>query len=202
MDKLDAVGCRIIGSLIEKQLTTPDNYPLTLNALVAACNQKTNREPVTELGEDEVSRALDRLQQRSLAWRVLGGRSVRWDHNADKRWLLTPETKALIALLLLRGPQTSGELRSRSDRMFLFESIDDVESALRALSGRDEPLVASIPRRAGQKEDRWISLAGDIPPDDKPARASEAMEVRLARLEALVGRMEAELAELKLKLGE
>jgi len=202
MDKLEAVERRIIGSLMEKQLTTPDNYPLTINALLAACNQKTNREPVTELGEDEVARALDRLQQRSLAWRVLGGRSVRWDHNADKRWLLTPGAKAVMTLLLLRGPQTAGELRSRSDRMFHFTSIEEVESVLQSLSERDEPLVASMARRVGQKEQRWVTLLGDTLPDEPAVTATESLESRLVRVESAILRMEADLASLKEKLGE
>src|SRR3954451_8493528 len=118
--ELDPIELRILGSLMEKQLSTPEYYPLTLNALVAACNQKSNREPVMELGESEVQRALDRLQDEKLVWRVVGGRAVRFDHNLDTVWHLKRTEKALLTLLFLRGPQTTGELRGRSDRLQTF----------------------------------------------------------------------------------
>src|SRR6185503_19179095 len=107
---LDPVEIRVLGSLMEKQLATPEYYPLTVNALVAACNQKSNREPVMELGESEVQKALDRLQDEKLVWRVLGGRATRWEHNLDANLQLDHRAKALLTLLLLRGPQTAGEL--------------------------------------------------------------------------------------------
>src|SRR6185369_16902031 len=116
---------RVLGCLIEKQLSTPEYYPLTLNALLAACNQKSNREPVMELAEDDVQRALDRLQDEKLVWRVMGGRAVRFDHNLDKVWHLKPAEKGILTLLFLRGPQTSGELRGRSDRLHKFESVGE-----------------------------------------------------------------------------
>src|SRR5215210_3947865 len=128
---LDPVEVRILGSLMEKQLSTPEYYPLTLNALVAACNQKSNREPVLELSESEIERALNRLQDEKLAWRVLGGRAVRFDHNLDAVWHINRREKALLTLLFLRGPQTAGELRGRSDRLQTFESVPEVEELLR-----------------------------------------------------------------------
>src|SRR3954466_1928456 len=124
---LDPIEVRILGSLAEKQLTTPEYYPLTLNALVAACNQKSNREPVMELSESDVQRALDRLQDEKLMWKVMGGRAVRYDHNLDVQWQLDRRSKALLTLLFLRGPQTAGELRGRSERLHEFESIGEVE---------------------------------------------------------------------------
>src|SRR5881628_1944101 len=125
--ELDAIEIRILGSLAEKQMATPEYYPLTLNALVAACNQKSNREPVMELGESEIQRTLDRLQDEKLVWKVLGGRAVRWDHNVDTTWQLDRATKAIVTLLFLRGPQTAGELRGRSDRLHAFDSVAEVE---------------------------------------------------------------------------
>src|SRR5438874_6159297 len=148
--QLDAIEIRILGSLIEKQLATPEYYPLTLNALVAACNQKSSREPVMELSENDVQRALDRLQDEKLVWKVLGGRATRYDHNLDATWQLDRAAKAVLGLLFLRGAQTAGEIRTRSDRMHEFGAIDDVEATLQHLA----PLVQEIPRRPGQKEAR------------------------------------------------
>src|SRR5258705_11176769 len=117
---LDPVEVRILGALMEKQLTTPEYYPLTLNALVAAANQKSNREPVMDLTEQEIERALNRLQDEKLVWRVMGGRAVRFDHNVDTVWHLQRREKALMTLLFLPGPQTAGGLRGRSDRLPTF----------------------------------------------------------------------------------
>src|SRR5437899_3220290 len=157
--ELDAVEIRLLGSLAEKQMSTPEYYPLTLNALVAACNQKSNREPVMELSEEEVQRALDRLQDEKLVWKVLGGRAVRWEQNLDTNLQLDRGSKALITLLFLRGPQTPGELRGRSDRLHAFESIAEVEETL----GRLDPLARELPRRPGQKEARWYHTLGGAP---------------------------------------
>src|SRR5256885_1779072 len=153
--ELDPIEVRVLGCLMEKQLATPEYYPLTLNALIAACNQKSNREPVMEVGESEVQRALDRLQDEKLVWKVLGGRATRWDHNLDTTWHLDRPAKAVIALLFLRGPQTAGELRGRSDRLHSFEAIDDVEATLQRLGNGDAPIVRELPRRPGQKEARF-----------------------------------------------
>src|SRR5205814_4294589 len=131
---------RLLGALVEEQLATPEYYPLTLNALVAACNQKSSREPVMELAEGDVQRALDRLQDEKLVWKVLGGRATRYDHNLDATWQLDRAAKAVIGLLFLRGPQTAGELRARSDRMHEFASIDDGEATLQRLA----PLTQEI----------------------------------------------------------
>src|SRR5436189_4892959 len=184
--ELDAVEVRVLGALIEKQLATPEYYPLTLNALIAACNQKSSREPVMELGEADVQRALDRLQDEKLVWKVLGGRATRWDHNLDAAWQLDRAAKAVLGLLFLRGAQTPGELRSRSDRMHEFASIDDVEATLQRLA----PLVQELPRRPGQKEARWMhTLSGtaapadtESAPDDGRAHTGEPMSARVQRL--------------------
>jgi uncharacterized protein YceH (UPF0502 family) len=199
---LDAADARVLGALLEKEQTTPDLYPLTLNALVAACNQKTAREPVMELSEDAVRAALKRLFEDVLVWRAEGARATRWRQSVDRRWELEPATKAVITLLLLRGPQTPGELRSRSDRLHEFASVEAVEEALQKLGVPPEPLVRELPRAPGQKEARWAHLlsgepaqspAGEVPgaraiawEDDRPDLAARvaALEDRLAEVEA------------------
>ena len=211
MRLLDPTEIRVLGSLIEKQQTTPEYYPLTLNALVAACNQKSNRDPVMELAEADVDRALARLQDEKLVWRVLGGRATRWDHNLDSAWQLDRGAKSLVAVLFLRGPQTAGELRTRTERMAHFESIEEVESLLRVLSARAEPLVRELPRRPGQKENRWAHLLGGAVADETPAvesRSSESdaraepLSVRMERLEQRVAALSEDLERLKKTLGE
>jgi uncharacterized protein len=202
--ELDAVELRVLGSLMEKQLSTPEYYPLTVNALVAACNQKSNREPVMELGESDVQRALDRLQDEKLVWKVMGGRAVRYDHNLDSQWQLDRRSKALLTLLFLRGPQTAGELRGRSDRLHQFEAIAEVEETLQWMSTPPAPFARELSRRPGQKESRWAHLLGgaiaEAQPEAEPV--SEPMFARVARLEEQVAMLTNELRELKGKLGE
>lgn len=204
---LDPVEVRVLGSLMEKQLATPEYYPLTLNALAAAANQKSNREPVMELGENELQRALDRLQDEKMVWKVLGGRAVRYDHNLDAVWHLNRKEKALLTLLLLRGPQTAGELRGRSDRLQQFDSVADVEETLRDMAAHSEPLIRQLSRRPGQKEERWAHLAGgavieDAAPEAHSESRGEPLSARVQKLEEQVAALANELRELKAKLGE
>ena len=204
---LDPVEIRILGSLMEKQLSTPEYYPLTLNALAAACNQKSNREPVMELAESHLERALDRLQDEKLVWRVMGGRAVRFDHNLDALWHIQRREKALLTLLFLRGPQTAGEMRGRSDRLHTFDSVAEVEQLLRDMAAQSEPLVRQLPRRPGQKEERWTHLAGgavvEVVEETAPrAAAGEPLSARVQRLEEQVAALAGELRALKEKLGE
>ncbi|HEX6099287.1 MAG TPA: YceH family protein [Thermoanaerobaculia bacterium] len=205
---LDPVEVRVLGSLMEKQLATPEYYPLTLNALVAAANQKSNREPVMELGDEEIQRALDRLQDEKLVWKVLGGRAVRYDHNLDPVWHLNRKEKALLTLLFLRGPQTAGELRGRSDRLQTFDSVAEAEEVLRDMAAHSEPLVKQLPRRPGQKEERWAHLVGGAVVDDAPVVhetetvRGEPLSARVQKLEEQVALLANELRELKAKLGE
>jgi hypothetical protein len=205
---LDPVEVRILGSLMEKQLTTPEYYPLTLNALVAACNQKLNREPVLELSEQEIARALDRLQDEKLVWRVMGGRAVRFDHNLDNVWHLNRREKALLTLLFLRGPQTAGELRGRSDRLHSFDTVAEAEETLRDMGAHSEPLVREMPRRPGQKEERWAHLVGGaivesaVEISEPQETRGEPLTVRVQRLEDQVAALTSALNELKAKLGE
>jgi uncharacterized protein YceH (UPF0502 family) len=209
---LDAVECRVLGALLEKQQATPEYYPMTLSSLVAATNQKTNREPVMELAEEEVREALERLFKDVLVWREAGARTLKWSHNLDRRWGLAPATKAAVTLLLLRGEQTPGEIRGRAERLHPFASVADAESALRELAAGDEPLARELPRFPGQKENRWRHLlgvaadhsspAGAPPPLETPEREPAAsapapsLEARLAAVEERLARIEAALAEL------
>jgi uncharacterized protein len=204
---LDPVEVRLLGALMEKQLATPEYYPLTLNALVAATNQKSNREPVMELSDDDLVRALNRLQDEKLVWKVMGGRAVRYDHNLDTVWHLKRKEKALLALLFLRGPQTSGELRGRSDRLQQFDTVADVEDTLRDMAAHSEPLVRQLPRRPGQKEERWAHTTGgaiveEIAPAAEVSESREPLSMRVQRLEEQVAALSAELRELNAKLGE
>jgi uncharacterized protein YceH (UPF0502 family) len=194
--ELDAAEVRVLGALIEKQLATPEYYPLTLNALVAACNQKSSREPVMELAEADVQRALDRLQDEKLVWKVLGGRATRYDHNLDATWQLDRAAKAIVALLFLRGAQTVGELRSRADRMHEFAAMEDVEATLQRLA----PLVQELPRRRWTHTLSGVSAAA--PAAEESAPAGEPLSARVQRLEEQVTSLIDELQALKTKLGE
>jgi uncharacterized protein len=178
---LTAVEIRVLGALLEKEQTTPNAYPLTVNALLSACNQKTNREPVTDLSEGEVWDALESLRRDVLVWRSEGARVERWEHRLDRRWRLTPARKAVMTLLLLRGPQTPGELRTRSDRMHRFDDVGEVEDTLRDLATAPDPhseededhpgvLVTELERRPGQRENRWAQTVGEDDPVETEAR--------------------------------
>ncbi|MGH2668742.1 MAG: DUF480 domain-containing protein [bacterium] len=170
----DPVEQRVIGCLVEKELSTPDAYPLTLNALVAACNQASNREPVSRLAASDVEGALHRLMADLLVWRARGARALRWMHRLDDKLSLRERgSKAILAELLLRGAQTPGELRARSPRMHAFGALGEVEEALAALAGRG--LVEELPRQPGQKERRWRHLLGS---GGAPAAAAREVEAR------------------------
>jgi uncharacterized protein YceH (UPF0502 family) len=178
---LDAVEARVLGSLLEKELTVPQQYPLTLNALQAACNQASNREPVMGLGEQEIQDALDRLKGRGLVRFVYPshGRSVtRYRQVVDELLGLEAKERALLAMLLLRGPQTVGELRLRTERMVAFDSTAAVEQALEALAGRPTPLVTRLARRPGQKEERYAELLSARNQDGAAASAEPAPATR------------------------
>jgi uncharacterized protein len=165
---LDPIEQRVVGCLVEKELSTPDVYPLTLNALVAACNQTSNRDPVSRLSPGDVEAALLRLMADLLVWRDRGSRALRWKHSFDdKLGLRQPGFKAVLAELLLRGAQTPGELRARTPRMHEFVELAEVEQALRGLAERR--LVEELPRQAGQKERRWRHLLGSGAVPEAPA---------------------------------
>jgi hypothetical protein len=201
----DEVELRVLGCLLEKQRTTPDAYPLTLNSLRLACNQSTNRDPVVDYGEPEIRAALERLGRRGwtrmASW---GGRAMKYRHILGDALEVSNGELALLAVLILRGPQTPGELKGRSDRLHGFGSLDDVERTLSALSERE--LVRALPRRPGQKEERYEQLLGGAPEEDaadEPAAAqpAEAERPAPAGLEERVARLEREVAALRAELG-
>ena len=159
-DKLTEIEARICGALVEKQLTTPEHYPLTLNALVAACNQKTNREPVVSYDEQTVQKAVDDLREKNLVYVFYGSTSrvPKYKHLLPDAFELTPPETAVLCVLMLRGAQTSGELRERTGRLYEFSGIGEVQETLDNLMRRDVPLVARLERLAGQKEARFAQL--------------------------------------------
>jgi uncharacterized protein YceH (UPF0502 family) len=192
---------RVLGCLIEKQRTTPDVYPLSLNALRLACNQATNREPVVEYDEATIRDALARLSSRG--WTRLasgaGSRAVKYRHLFDEALGLDAAETAVLAVLMLRGPQTLGELRTRTERLHPFDSAGALEDTLAGLGERE--LAARVPRRPGQKEDRYAQLLGGDGVDAVPASAEPPAGDPLAALEERVARLEEELAELRRTLG-
>ncbi len=208
---LDAIEARVLGSLIEKQLTTPEYYPLTLNALVNACNQKSNRHPIVSFDEGTVVRGLDRLRQAGLTEKVMraDSRTPKYEHHFGRKFEIGPAEVALICELMLRGPQTSGELRGRAERMFAFGNTVEVETVLDALMNRPEPLVTKLPRQSGQKERRYAHLLCGAPEiaeeqaelKDEPATLRvRAEDERMERLEAEVSALKSELATLRAEL--
>src|SRR6185437_5387690 len=162
---LSAGEGRVLGVLIEKQRTVPDAYPLTLNALVAGCNQKSSRDPLLDLSYSDVQRALDALRDRALVIETSGGRVMRYAHNAERVLAVPSQSVALLAVLLLRGPQTAGELRINTERMHRFADISTVDAFLRELAERQAgALVAELPRTPGTRETRWMQLLSEAAP--------------------------------------
>ena len=208
---LDAVEARVAGALAEKALATPDQYPMTLAGLVAACNQKTAREPVTDLSPRAVTDALDRLTRRGLAGTSTGAghRVAKFRHTLDRALDLSQRELAVLTVLLLRGAQTPGEIRTRTKRLARFESVDAVDEALWMLADRDEPLVVTLPRRPGQSADRVAHLlSGPVEAATEAAEAAPSVEDAgpppvsdFAALEARVAALEAEVAALRDALG-
>ena len=202
---LSADQARVLGCLIEKEATTPDVYPLTVNAAQAAANQKTAREPVMQLEPGQVQHALRQLEQIGLATQHFSSRAERYAHRATEALGLTRQQTALLGLLLLRGPQTAHELLARSERMAGFDGIEDVRHHLDRLAGRDPALVVQLPRGGGQREDRYAHLLCGPVSAEAGARAHGAPASAPApaaspELEARVAMLEAEVAELKAKL--
>jgi hypothetical protein len=195
---------RVLGSLIEKDITTPEYYPLSMNALVNACNQKSNRDPVMQLDEQAVRDALEGLQQQRTAGPARGAdsRVAKYEQRLQEVFNFTRPEIAVLCVLLLRGPQTPGELRGRADRMHHFESLDDVQSALQKLMQRDPPLAKVLPRQPGTKESRYVHLlAGDVIVPESPY-AADALVNREPAGDARIARLEQEVAELRRDLSE
>lgn len=199
---LNPFEARILGCLIEKQLLTPDVYPLTLNALQTAANQKTSREPVMALEPGEINRTLAALEQKGLVRRAFGSRVERFEHAAGRQFTLTVPQSALLALLLLRGPQTLNELMTRTERMANFRSADEVRQELDMMIGRRPPLAKEIGRAPGQRENRFAHLlSGDVEVADlSPAPPRAAAHAPVSELEARIAALEAEVEALKARL--
>jgi uncharacterized protein len=209
--RLTPAEARVLGALIEKEITTPEYYPLSLNALVNACNQRSNREPVMDLDEEAVRQALHGLEDDGLAGRARSadGRVTKYEHWLGEAFNFSRAETALICVLLLRGPQTPGELRGRTERMHRFEEISDVLAGLQKLMDREPPLAAILARQPGTKESRYAHLLADpvepaavaqpAPLAYAPSNSGEPAEQdsRIAQLEATVAQLRSELEELK-----
>jgi hypothetical protein len=207
--KLDEIEVRVLGALLEKEITTPDYYPLSLNALVNACNQKSNRDPVMALDESAVRQALDSLNEKGLAGQVTSAdsRVPKYAHRLQEVFNFDRREMAVLCVLLLRGPQTPGELRGRTERMYKFDDLGVVESALHRLMEREPPLVIKLARQPGTKESRYAHLlAGEVegwsaPAETQPAAATGSQdEQRITRLETEVQTLQEEIADLKQQL--
>ena len=209
--ELDATEIRVLGALMEKERATPDHYPMTINALIAACNQKSNREPVTELSETEVVEALERLRKDVLAWRSDGARVERWSQSISRRLGLNTPSKAILTLLMLRGPQTPGQLRSRSGRLYAFSELGEVEATLHEMTAGEAPLAVALERQPGTKENRWAHRLGPEPTRDstsvtttmpplQPA-TGPGLSDRLDAVERRVEELAGELRRLQEELG-
>ncbi len=203
---LSLLETRVLGVLAEKQRTVPDTYPLTLNTLVSGCNQKTSRDPVIEATEAEVQAALDSLKFMSLVMESSGGRVARYSHNIERVLHIPTQSSALITLLMLRGPQTAGELRINCERLHKFADISSVESFLVELAERAAgALVLELPRQHGARENRWTHLLSGVPVIEEQAVATHAAADvsvgEIAALKANVARLEADVDGLKALVG-
>ena len=199
---LNPVELRVLGALIEKSKTTPDYYPMTLNALTAACNQKTSRHPVTDFDEETVVIALNSLKAQSLVATAVGGgsRVVKYKHNFTTVHEIEPEQLAVLCLLMLRGPQTPGEINTNSARLYEFKSIEEVSSTLSRLSNSETPYVRELVKRPGQKEARYMHLLSDQTEEDTNYNSElpqEPARKHVSELESRVANLEQQLAEVK-----
>jgi len=203
LPQLDDQELRVLGSLIEKSRTTPEYYPMTINALTAACNQKTSRRPVVQYDEQTVVLALDRLKRRGLVATMTGGgsRVVKYKHNMGLNYQLLPEELAVFCMLLLRGPQTPGELNSNSGRLYEFDSLEEVQAVLEKLSGAPTPFVEQLPRQTGQKEMRYRHLMGGTTDWEETEAGQPAAARKESEVEQRLSVVEQELAELKEQFG-
>jgi uncharacterized protein YceH (UPF0502 family) len=206
---LTAVEARVLGALVEKEITTSDYYPLSLNALVNACNQRSNREPMMNVGEDEVRQALNTLQDRDLAGhaRSADGRVAKYEHWLGEAYNFSRAEVALLCVLLLRGPQTPGELRGRTERLHRFDELSDVLGGLQKLMDREPSLVAILPRQPGTKESRYAHLlSGPVEsiavstPERQSLREPSENDERIERLEAEVSDLRRQVDELNQKI--
>ena len=205
---LTAVEARVLGALVEKEIATPDYYPLSLNALVNACNQRSNREPVMNLSEDNVQSALDALEEKRLAGRAhsADGRVAKYEHWLGEAFNFSRAEIALLCVLLLRGPQTPGELRGRTERLYRFDVLSDVLNGLQKLMDREPPLAAILPRQPGAKESRYAHLLSGpveaiaVPAPDASRHEPSASDGRIDKLEDEVSELRKIVEELRQKI--
>ena len=195
---LSLLETRVLGVLVEKQRTVPDSYPLTLNAVLSGCNQKTSRHPVLELSDAQAQAALDSLKGYHLVDESSGGRALRYAHNMDRVLRIPSQSCILLTVLMLRGPQTAGELRIASERMHNFADISSVEGFLDELAERPAgALVVKLPRLPGARESRWAHLLSGAPKAEAAAPEAEGLEARVARLEGELAALKALVEELR-----
>jgi len=196
---LNAEELRVLGVLMEKSKTTPEYYPMTINSITAACNQKTSRKPVVQYDEQTVTLTLDILKRKGLISTATGGssRAIKYKHNFAIVFPVTPQEVAILCLLILRGAQTPGELNTNSGRLYEFESLEEVQSVLERLSDPEMPYVLQLPKRAGQKETRYTHLLSGIPDLTQDEVTDEHYSKPATELESRLAKVEGELAELK-----
>lgn len=196
---LDSTEIRVLGTLMEKSKTTPDYYPMTVNSLTAACNQKTSRKPVVNYDEETVINALHSLKKRGLVATATGGtsRTVKYKHNFSLVYQVDNAASSILCLLMLRGAQTPGELNTNSGRMYEFESLEEVQQVLEKLSAPEMPFVQPLPRRAGQKEMRYTHLLAGVPDLTEEEEMVEMQGRPASELEERLSKLEQELAEVK-----
>lgn len=204
LPQLSLLETRVLGTLVEKQHTVPDSYPLTLNALVTGCNQKTSRSPVMEATESEVQASLDSLKRLNLVIESSGSRVARYAHNVDAVLKIPSQSVAILTVLMLRGPQTPGELRINCERMHRFADLSAVEGFLNELAARPAgALVVELPRQSGARENRWAHLlSGEVVVEERPSApraAAPGLEERISRLEAEVAELRSQLERLRLQ---
>jgi uncharacterized protein YceH (UPF0502 family) len=198
---LSLLETRVLGTLLEKQRTVPDSYPLTLNALVSGCNQKSSRSPVMEATEAEVQASVDSLKAANLVIETSGGRVARYSHNVERVLQVPSQSAALLACLMLRGPQTPGELRINCERLHSFADISAVQGFLDELAARPAgALVVQLPRQPGSRENRWAHLLAGAPAVNESKPEADVSIGEVAALKANVARLESEVASLKVLL--
>ena len=201
LPQLTAEELRVLGALIEKSKTTPDYYPLTLNSLHTACNQKSSRNPVVDYDEETVVLALDSLKKKQLIAHVIGGgRALKYRHTIAVAYPLDPAETSVLCLLMLRGPLTAGEINSNSGRLYEFDSLQEVQQTLDNLANYDTPFVQLLPKKPGQKEARYCHCFAEVPEFDDSSYGSEPARKNVSELEDRVTQLETKLSEVKEKL--
>ncbi len=204
LPQLDAIEIRVLGVLMEKEKATPEYYPMTINSMMNACNQKSSRNPVVNYDESEVQLGIDGLKKKGLILTVTGGgsRVLKFKHNASIVFDLDERQEAILCLLFLRGPLTPGEINSNSGRLYSFGNLESVHNGLESLRTKESSMVVQLPKRAGQKEARYMHLLGGPVNEADWEDVGEPVKIPSSHLEERVSALEAEMAELKLKLGD